>query len=228
MDFLSIVASITKKRPIASNTLTELAELPPFGHSDSIAGTIKVVTETNDPTGPTQPITLDSSSGVALTDGAGVVYANGIIVGIQNNNEIHFTMVVESQALIDALALTTNDYINAFFEARGRYQGQDMLILREPVAIMKAASSSGALAQAPAAVPGVIFNYLITALRGVATSVESQPTIGIATGALLITTIGYAVQIWQMTAGVADPLDLNGKVQALDDPARFWLKVAGL
>lgn len=223
MDFLSIVASVTKKRPIASTRLTEAITLAPIAHEDVFAGTIFAVAETNDQTGPTIPLTLDSSMGVALTNGISVVYANAIILGVENGNEIHFTMVVDGADLRAALAATTADWIEACLEVRAGAEGQDQLLLREPIIIWKTASGTGSLGLIPSTVPGVIFNWLLTA----ATDIDNIPATSLATMTLLITAYdvnGVRQQsTWQLLTGAYDAGDPDGSRPA--NTGRHWQKI---
>jgi hypothetical protein len=144
-------------------------------------------------------------------------------------------MTVSSQALLDALDATTEDYINAFFEARISITsgGQNELLLREPCLIMKSSSIGGAII--PAVVPGVIFNYNIDGLRAPAVNpIEAIPTAGLATFVLLIAVIDNGVfraqSTWQLLGGAADSGDPNGQVAPLDYNAvtnnRHWQKVS--
>ena len=140
MEFLSLIASLTQRAVVVSDQVLDKELVPPFSFGDVLDGKIAVVSETGDPTQPTQDVPLDSSGGVALTDGAGVVYAAAIGVTIQNVNEITFTLVVDSVALQQALALITEDALPVFLEARGTIGAQDSLILREPTVITKTAT----------------------------------------------------------------------------------------
>lgn len=142
MEFLALIASLTQRATVVSEQVLDRALVPPFSFGDVLNGKITVVSETGDPTQPTQDVPLDSSSGVALTDGAGVIYAQASGVTIQNVNEIAFTLVVDGNALTQALAATIDDSIPAFLEARGTIGAQDELILREPVVITKAATGT--------------------------------------------------------------------------------------
>lgn len=144
MEFLSFVASLTRKRPLVSRLLANVRDIPAFGETDVVRGRIAVVIETGDPTDPTSPADIQGSTGIGLTDGISVVYAPAIILSVENGNEVNFKMVVDSQPLRDALALTTDDYIPAFFEARIQKDDQEELLLREAVIITKAASPGGA------------------------------------------------------------------------------------
>jgi hypothetical protein len=58
---------------------------------------------------------------------------------VQNGNEITFTIAVNSTTLTSAFADTTDDSIEAFFEARITQGGQDELLLREAVTIQTSA-----------------------------------------------------------------------------------------
>jgi hypothetical protein len=135
MEFLSLVASTTKRRPIVSEEVTSVAEMPAFANTDALQGKITVVAETSDPTAPTAAVPINTSSGIALTDGNGVVYAAAGILGVLNSNELNFTMMVQSDALLSALALSGRDYVDAFFEVRVTQGAQDLLLLKEPVII---------------------------------------------------------------------------------------------
>jgi len=230
----SIVASITSKHPLVSDLIANPVALPPFFFADAFQGAIEVVTETDNPSAPTAALPIDASTGVVLSDGISVIYANAVIIGIVNSNVISFTMTVSSQALLDALDATTEDYINAFFEARISITagGQNELLLREPCLIMKSSSIGGAII--PAVVPGVIFNYNIDGLRGTANPITAIPTAALATFVLLIAVItsgGIRSQsTWQLLGGAADPTDLNGQVAPADYNAvtnnRFWQRVS--
>jgi hypothetical protein len=139
MAFLSIVASLTSKRPIVSEKVTDPIELPPFRQRDVLNGIITTVSETGDPSAPTQDAVVTGSSGIGLTDGMSVVYAQATAVQVQNGNEITFTIAVNSTTLTSAFADTTDDSIEAFFEARITQGGQDELLLREAVTIQTSA-----------------------------------------------------------------------------------------
>ena len=140
MEFLSLIASLTQRATVVSEQILDKELVPPFALGDVLDGKIAVVSETSDPTQPTEDVPLDSSGGVALTDGAGIVYAAATNVTIQNINEITFTLVVDSVALQQALALSSEDAIPVFLEARGTIGAQDTLILREPTIITKTAT----------------------------------------------------------------------------------------
>jgi len=140
MEFLSLIASLTQRATVVSEQILDKELVPPFALGDVLDGKIAVVSETSDPTQPTEDVPLDSSGGVALTDGAGIVYAAATNVTIQNINEITFTLVVDSVALQQALALSSEDAIPVFLEARGTIGAQDSLILREPTVITKTAT----------------------------------------------------------------------------------------
>ncbi len=142
MEFLALIASITQRVVVVSEQILDRALVPPFSFGDALNGKIAVISETGDPTQPTQDVPLDSSNGVALTDGAGVIYAQASGVTIQNVNEIAFVLIVDGDALTAALAATTDDTIPAFLEVRGTIGAQDELILREPTVITKAATGT--------------------------------------------------------------------------------------
>lgn len=135
MEFLAITASLTQRAAVVSEQILDRFQLPSLSLGDETSGRITVVKETGDPTSPTEDVDLDSSSGVALTDGKGVVYAAADNVTIANVNEITFDLLVMSDELVAALAATDNDWIPAFLEARITKDGQDILLLREPITI---------------------------------------------------------------------------------------------
>lgn len=227
MDFLLLTASLTKRRPIFNTLITEVADVPPLSYGDALSGTIIAVAETFDPTGPTSPVALDSSAGVAITDGDGTIYANGIIIGIQNGNEIHFTMTVAGAALLAALtAETQNKFISAVLEVRASVGGQDCILLSEDITIKKSATGLGALATTPAAIPGAIFNWLINAKE----EIDDISVSNLATLTLLICSFvidGYKQQSsWQLMTGAYDATDPDGSRPAGEDIlTRHWQKI---
>lgn len=226
MAFLNITASIKQRRPIASANVTEVTEIAPFSFGDSLLGIVSVVDETFDPNGPTTPVPLDSSRGIALTDGNGTVYSGAVILGVQNTNQIAFSIYVIGSALLTALEASPNGFINAFLEVRGTSAGQDMLILREQVSITLSATGEGT--PIVASVPGLIVNPLIDRLRGAPTAIESIVTVGLPTLCFLIVNIG-GMQMWQLVTGAADGTDPSGQVAPLDyngtSNNRHWLKL---
>ena len=135
---LSFVASVTTRRPLISESLAEPLELPSFTEGESLTGKITVVKETHNPTNPTESIRLDDFDRVALTDGASVVYAEGVELEIANVNEIRFVLAVTSPELSAALAAIDVDSIAAFLECRFLKDNQTFQLLREPVSITKA------------------------------------------------------------------------------------------
>ncbi len=143
MELLSLIASVTQRRAIVSEDITDPTNVAPFGHGDILDGIIRVVIETADPTNPTTAFNVDTSvsNAVALTDGEGVTYADGSITGISNGNRMSFGLEVTSATLTDALEATEAGYINAFLEVRITSGDQDILLLREPVIIWKTATS---------------------------------------------------------------------------------------
>lgn len=140
MQLVTLVASVTKRRTIVSSRITDVSPVPAFGTGDKIEGKIVVLSETGDPTDPTKAFPVDGSSLIALSDGMGNVYAPAIIGSVSNSNELNFSMLVSSGALDIALAATTEDFIEAFLEARVNSDTQDMLLLREPTTIERAAT----------------------------------------------------------------------------------------
>lgn len=139
MEFLSIIASLTNRRPILSTRETDAVKLPPFRQRDVLNGKLAVFAETGDPASPTEIVPVDGSGGIGLTDGKGVIYAEATAIAVQNQNEIMFTLAVNSPALTSAFSATADDSIDAFFEARVTQGAQDEMLLREAVTIQTAA-----------------------------------------------------------------------------------------
>lgn len=141
MNFLSLIASLTQRAAVVSEQVLDRFNVPPFMLGDAFDGKITVVSETGDPTAPTQDVALDSASAVSLTDGRSVVYAEATGIAISNINEVDFTMVVDGVDLLAALALVDIDTIEAFLEVRITKDSQDILLLREPVVIARSATA---------------------------------------------------------------------------------------
>jgi len=137
MALFTLVASITKKRAIVSTLITDEILVPEFRHNDNLTGQITVVSETADPTAPTAAVAVDSVTAVALTDGLGLVYATATGLSVSGGNVLNFTLVVDSAAMIAALAASLVDYINAFLEVKFVVGTQILRLLREPVTIQK-------------------------------------------------------------------------------------------
>lgn len=80
------------------------------------------------------------------------------------------------------------------------------------------------------AAPTDVTDTSISARTGVTTSVAIKPTTGLGTLSILRTAIDQSEQVFQLTAGTADPLDPT-QIQPLDyDPvtnARYWLQIGG-
>lgn len=138
MEFLSLVASITQRRAIASEGIPNPANVAPFANEDVIDGVVRVVQETFDPTNPTTPYNIDSGGSVTLTDGAGKVYATGTDLAVASGYRLSFKLSVTSDPLTADLAaaeLNNEDHIDGFFEVRIIIGDQDILLLREPCII---------------------------------------------------------------------------------------------
>jgi hypothetical protein len=97
------------------------------------------VYETGDPTAPTAPFVFDTAVQVALTDGRGVIYADAGALSV-TSNVISFELSVTSPALDLALELIDQDWIDGYLEVRIAENGQDGLLLREPITIEQAAT----------------------------------------------------------------------------------------
>jgi hypothetical protein len=228
MAFLSLIASLTQRATVVSEQVLDYVLVPPFTFDDNLIGEVIVVEETGDPTAPTRDVAIDSSNGVALTDGKTVVYANSIIMPVSDVNKVNFTMVVNSDILVAALAATNDDTIPAFLEVRIVKDSQDILLLREPVVIQAAATTVGPLP--PAGVRGVLY-YNLVSLRDDPNSLESLSTLlpaPLPTLTFLIAVIQGSVSFWQLVTGTADPDNPDGEVQPLDTASRFWAKTGGL
>jgi hypothetical protein len=139
MELLQLIASATQHKTIISALITDHFQVPPFSQGDLIDGKIVVLGETGDPTAPTAPFTFDACTGVALTNGTDVIYAaaGGIAAA---GNTITFELEVSSAALIEALVAVTDDWIEGFLEVRISANGQDGILLREPVTIVRTAT----------------------------------------------------------------------------------------
>ncbi len=231
MAFLSLIASLTQRRCVVSDQILDVFDVPPWVYDDNLIGEIAVISETGDPTAPSQDVPIDAATVVAVTDGQSVVYANAIIMPVTDINVVNFTMVVNSDALVAAIA--GNDSIPAFLEVRIAKDGQDFALLREPITIANSAVATGPLP--PAGVRGVLYNSTIVALRSDPNSLEAFSTLlpaPLPTLTLLLIVIGGSESSWVLTAGTADPDDPDGQVAPLDaNPvtnARFWRKAGGL
>ena len=228
MAFLSLTASLTQRATVVSDEILDKQLVPPFSFGDALSGEVSVIEETGDPTAPSQPVALDSSNGVALTDGAGVIYAFGTNVQIANVNKVTFDLVVNSDDLV--AALLDADEIEAFFEVRISVGVQDELLLREPVTITKSATAT--VPPSPVLPIRLIYAYYITSLRDAgATSLESVPTVSLGLVTLILTRIDMQVQGWLVADGTADPDNPDGQVQPLDydpDNPKYFLKALGL
>jgi len=237
MEFLNLVASLTQKRAITSAEIVDPITVAPFAYTESLQGKVIVLRETGDPTAPTEAVGLDASSGVALTDGRSIIYANALILPISgdDDNEVNFTLVVDSAELTAAFAATELDWIPAYLEVRIVKDSQDELLLREAVIIQLAASAAGALGNVPASVAKVLFNDTIITLRDDPNSLEAFSTLlpqALPTLTLLIIVKDDLVSFWQLVTGAADVDNLDGEVQPLDYDSltnnRHWEKVGGL
>jgi len=233
MAFLTLIASLTQRATVVSDQILDAGLVPPFVFDDNLIGQVAVIEETGDPTSPSQAVSIDSSNGVAITDGQTVVYANAIIMPVSDVNKVNFTMVVNSDALVAALAATTEDSIPAFLEVRIVKDTQDILLLREPTVIQKAATTVGPLP--PAGVRGVLYRSDIVALRDDPNSLEALSTLlpaPLPTLTLLIIVIGGSESSWNLVTGAADVDNPDGEVEPLDynivTNNRHWAKVGGL
>ena|SRR5436190_1813213 len=143
MELLTLIASVTQRSVIVSEDITDVTTVAPFAQNDIIDGVVRVVQETSDPTNPTTALNVDTSddNAVALTDGAGNIYAEGSITAIESGNRVTFGLEVTSAKLTDAMEATDGDYINAFLEVRVTNGSQNILLLREPCIIWKTATS---------------------------------------------------------------------------------------
>lgn len=233
MNLLSLVASVTQRATVVSEQILDHFSIPVFGYNDSILGKVAVVQETGDPTAPTTDVAIDNSSGVSLTDGKGTVYANALVLAVSNINEINFSLAVISDTLTAALLVTDDDSIEAFLEVRATTaDGQDVMILKEPTAIVKSAASGSV----PVSVRNIMFNSDIDTLRGGSGSLEELSTLSpvIPTETLLIITRSEtdAASFWQLVSGDADDGDPDGQVRPLDydnvTNNRHWAKKGGL
>jgi hypothetical protein len=217
MAFLSLIASLTQRAVVVSDQVLDSFDVPPFVYDDNLIGEVAVISETGDPTAPSQPVAIDASNGVAITDGQTVVYANAIIMSVSDVNKVNFTMVVNSDALVAAMVATTDDFIPAFLEVRIVKDSQDILLLREPIVVQKAATTVGPLP--PAGVRGVLYRSDIVALRDDPASLEALSTLlpaPLPPLTLLLIAIGGSVSDWIWTPGQADPDNPDGEVQSLD------------
>ena len=92
-EVLAFVVSVTKRRPIKNILLVDPLTLQAFGQGDNVQGRATIVFETGDVTNPTAPAALDGSNGITIWDGAaGLIYAVGSIVGVQNGNDLVYTI----------------------------------------------------------------------------------------------------------------------------------------
>jgi hypothetical protein len=140
MEFFQLIANTTRRATCVSELITDHFQIPPFAQGDLIDGRIVVLHETGDPTAPTATFDFTTCTGVALTDGKNVIYANGGGILVLANS-ITFELSVASPELDAAMAAVPDaDWIEAFFEVRISGSGQDGLLLREPVTIERAAT----------------------------------------------------------------------------------------
>jgi hypothetical protein len=139
MEFLQLIASSTRRGTIESELITNNFQVPPFAQGDLIDGRIVVVYETGNPVEPTAAFVFDTCTGVALTDGRDVIYAQAGALAVVTN-AITFELAVESAELTAAMDASDDDWIDAFLEVRIAAEGQDGLLLREPVTIERAAT----------------------------------------------------------------------------------------
>jgi len=139
MELLSLVVSVTSRRAIISKYLTETASLPALAFGDTLDGRITCVAETYDPTEPTVGVSVTGSTKIALTDGATVLYAQASGIAVQNSNELVFTLVVTGTALLAAFG--TALFADAYLEIRATINGKDELIAKEPITILRAATT---------------------------------------------------------------------------------------
>lgn len=228
MEFLSLVASLTQRATVVSTQILDQFSLPWFSLGDALSGKIVIISETGDPTAPTAVVAIDSSSGIALTDGAGVIYAQATNLQVTNINELTFDMVVNTAELVAALTASEDSSVEAFLEVRITKDSQDELLLREATSIVKTATSTLPVPVLPVR---VMYNSTITSLRGDVTSLDTIATVSLGTGTLLITVIDNIVQMWLLVDGAADGGDPDGQVAPLDYDAgtndRHWVKAIG-
>jgi len=232
MAFLKLIASLTQRATVVSDQILDHSLVAPFTFDDNLIGEVAVIEETGDPTDPSSEVNIDASTGVAVTDGKTVVYANAIIMPV-TSNKVNFTMVVNSDELVAALAASGDDTIPAFLEVRIVKDGQDILLLREAIVVQKAATTVGPLP--PAGVRGVLYREDIVALRDDPNSLEALSTLlpaPLPTLTLLIIVIGGSESSWNLVTGAADPDNPDGEVEPLDYNGvtnnRHWAKVGGL
>lgn len=140
MEFLQFIANSTRRATCVSELITDHFQIPPFAQGDLIDGKIVVVHETGDPTAPTAAFVFDGCTGIALTNGKNIVYAAAGGIAVVGNT-ITFELSVASPELDLAMAeLPDEDWIEGFFEVRISGNGQDGLLLREPVTIERTAT----------------------------------------------------------------------------------------
>jgi len=226
-EVLAFVVSVTKRRPIKNILLVDPLTLQAFGQGDNVQGRATIVFETGDVTNPTAPAALDGSNGITIWDGAaGLIYAVGSIVGVQNGNDLVYTIQIASANLNNALA--TAPFVNAIFEIRATITpGQDTLVMAHPIAIRK---SGGPLVTGVAvwATPGLIYNSAITGPTGAGNTITNVATTGLATGTMLKTVYSPGTQEFELVTGAANPAD-PGQIAPFDyslvSNNRHWQKV---
>jgi hypothetical protein len=136
MDSLSLVLSLTSRRNIVSKLIADPVLIPEIGYGDVISGRASIVSETGDPTEPTTGVVI-TGGGVSVTDGLGTVYASSPTPAVQNSNDLVFTLTVTGTALAAALAAVTADFLPAFLEVQATISGGNVLVIKEPITILK-------------------------------------------------------------------------------------------